>query len=182
MNVNFRWFIAAVHQELLPWMAGYSSKATMSPHLSSLRACWVNDLKSGHVILTVPNTTVTHIISKSNLEVRLLSLNSKWLPGAFHYQREINQIESTTHLINMKAIIGHLHAFCFSHFSDLMTLMRKARSWGCNVQHGDNIVSNSVLYIWKLLREWILKVLNTRKKIVTVWWWMLIRFIVVIIL
>lgn len=42
----------------------------------------------------------------------------------------------------------------------------------------NNLVSNIELYIWKLLREEILKISITRKKSVTVSWWMLIRFIV----
>ena len=41
----------------------------------------------------------------------------------------------------------------------------------------ETIVNNTVLYIWKWLREQILKVLLTRKKIVCnyVWWQILIR-------
>ena len=40
------------------------------------------------------------------------------------------------------------------------------KSWGYNAQHGD-YVNDTALYIGKLLRGWILKVLITTKNIVT---------------
>ena len=36
--------------------------------------------------------------------------------------------------------------------------------WGSNVQHGDIIADNIVLYTWKLLREEILNVFTIKKK------------------